>query len=31
MYSASQREIGEYSDRMRLEVGTELFSSYPEG
>ena len=28
MYSASQREVGEYSDRMRLEVGTKLFSSY---
>ena len=31
MYSASQREVGEYSDRMRLEVRTKLFSSYPEG
>ena len=31
MYSASQREIGEYSSRMRLEVGVEFFGGYPEG
>ena len=31
MYSASHREIGEYSNRVRLEVGTEFFSSYLEG
>ena len=31
MYSASQREVGEYSNRMRLEVGIEFLSSYPEG
>ena len=31
MYSASQREVGEYGNRMRLEVGTKLFSSYPKG
>ena len=30
MYSASQRKVGEYSDRMRLEVGTKFFSSYLE-
>ena len=28
MNSASQREVGEYSDRVRLEVGTKFFSSY---
>ena len=27
MYSASQREIGEYNDRVCLEVGTKFFSS----
>ena len=27
MYSASQRGVGEYSDRMHLEVGTDFFSS----
>ena len=31
MYGASQREVGEYSDRMRLEVRTKFFSSYLEG
>ena len=31
MYSASQRKIGEYIDRVRLEVGTEVFGGYPEG
>ena len=30
MYSASQREVAEYSNRMHLEVGTKFFSSYPE-
>ena len=30
MYSASHREVGEYSNRMRLEVGTKFFSSYLE-
>ena len=29
MYSASKREVGEYSDRVRLEVKTEFFSSHP--
>ena len=28
MYSASQREVGEYSDRVSLKVGTKFFSSY---
>ena len=31
MYSASQREVGEHSDKMRLEVGAKFFSGYPEG
>ena len=31
MYSASQRKVGEYSNRVRLEVGAEFFSDYPEG
>ena len=31
MYSASQREVGEYSNRVRLEVGAEFFSNYFEG
>ena len=31
MYSASQRKIGEYSNRVRLEVGVEFFGGYPEG
>ena len=30
MYNASQREVGEYSDRMRLEVGTKFSRSYPD-
>ena len=30
MYSASQRKVGEYSNRVCLEVGTEFFSNYPE-
>ena len=30
MYSDSQREVGEYNDRVLLEVGTKFFSSYPE-
>ena len=30
MYRVSQREIGEYIDRMHLEVGMKFFSSYPE-
>ena len=30
MYSASQRGVGEYNDRMRPEVGTKFFSSYLE-
>ena len=30
MYNTSQREVGEYSDRMHLEVGTKLFRGYPE-
>ena len=30
MYSASQREVGENSDGMRLEVGTKLFRNYIE-
>ena len=30
MYSASQREVGEYNDRMLLEVGTKLFNNYLE-
>ena len=28
MYNVSQREVGEYSDRVRLEVGMKFFSSY---
>ena len=31
MYSASQRKIGEYSNRVHLEVGAEFFGGYPEG
>ena len=31
MYSASHREVGEYGNRIRLEVGTGFFSSYPKG
>ena len=27
MYSASQRKIGEYSNRVRLEVGSEFFDA----
>ena len=30
MYSACKREVGEYSHRVRLEVGTKFFSSYLE-
>ena len=30
MYSASQREVGEYSDRVCLEVGMKFFSNHPE-
>ena len=30
MYSASQREVGEYSNMMKLEVGTKFFSCYLE-
>ena len=29
MYSASQREVGEYSDRVHLEVGMKFFSYHP--
>ena len=29
MYSASQRKVGEYNNRVFLEVGTEFFSYYP--
>ena len=28
MYSASLREVGEYNDRVRLEVGTKFFSNH---
>ena len=31
MYSASQREVGEHSDRVRLEVGAEFFCDHLEG
>ena len=31
MYSASQREVGEYSNRVHLEVGVEFFGGYLEG
>ena len=31
MYSASQREVGEHSDRVRLEVRAEFFGGYLEG
>ena len=31
MYSASQWEVGEYSNRVCLEVGVEFFGSHPEG
>ena len=30
MYSAFEREVGEYNDRMRLEVGTKFFSNNSE-
>ena len=28
MYSASQREVGEYNNRVSLEVGKKFFRSY---
>ena len=31
MYNASQREVGEHSDRVHLEVRAEFFSGHPEG
>ena len=31
MYSASQRKVGEYSNRVRLEVGAEFVDGYLEG
>ena len=31
MYSASQREVGEHSDKVHLEVGAKFFGGYPEG
>ena len=31
MYSASQREVSEHSDRVRLEVGVEFFGNHPGG
>ena len=31
MYSASQRKVGEHSNRVRLKVGAEFFGGYPEG
>ena len=31
MYSASHRKVGEYSNMVRLGVGTEFFSCYPKG
>ena len=31
MYSASQREVGEHNDKVRLEVGAEFFGGYPNG
>ena len=31
MYSASQREVGEHSDRVGLEVGAEFFGCHTEG
>ena len=31
MYKAPYREIGEYNDRVRLEVGVEFLRNYPEG
>ena len=31
MYTASQREVGKHSDRVRLEVGAEFFGDYLEG
>ena len=30
MYSASQREVGEHSDRVHLEVGVEIFGGHPD-
>ena len=31
MYNASQREVDEHSDRVRLEVRANFFGGYPEG
>ena len=31
MYSASQRKVDEYSNRVHLEIGAKFFGSYPEG
>ena len=31
MYNASQREVSEYSNRVRLEVGTKFFRGYLKG
>ena len=31
MYSVSRRKIGEYGNRVCLEVGAEVFGSYPKG
>ena len=31
MYSTSHREVGEHSDRVRLEVKAEFFGRHPEG
>ena len=30
MYIASRREVGEYNDRVLLEIGTKFFGSYHE-
>ena len=31
MYNVSKRKVGEHNNRVRLEVGAELFGDNPEG
>ena len=31
MYNVSKRKVGEHNNRVRLEVGAELYGDYPEG